>query len=455
MSGLLEALDGDTPFTDGAAVSVDSAVSDAALVRAMLDVEAALVRALERLGLAPPGAGDAVTEALAALDVDPDDLGRRAVADGNPVVPLVSQASGAVPKAYRAMVHLGATSQDVLDTALMLCAYRSLERVLENLSRARAAAARLAEQHRATPMVARTLGQPALPATFGLKAAGWLAGLTAAAASLHDVRTRSLAAQLGGAAGTLAAYGDQGLDVAAALARELGLAEAGVPWHTERSRVHALAAALGSATAAAGKVATDVVLMSQAETGEATEGAPGGSSAMSHKQNPVGSVLVVAAARRTPGLVATVLAAGMHENERATGSWHAEWVPLRDLLRLTGGAVARVADVLEGLVVNVDALRRNLDAAGPGVLSESVAGLLTGALGRAVAQDVARRAVDSSSGGGVPLAEAVAEDPRVAELLTSDHLSHAQVDAATDGRGYLGSADAIVTRVLASYRDAP
>ena len=355
---MLESLDGDA--------LVDDAVSDAALVRAMLDVEAGLARALERVGLAATGSGDALTSAFAELDIDPADLGRRAVSAGNPVVPLLEDMLAAVPDDGRDAVHLGATSQDVLDSALMLCARRALEPMQQSLLRACQDAARLAAEHRSTPMLGRTLGQPALPTTFGLKAAGWLAGLEEARSRLAGVE---LAVQLGGAAGTLAAYGDHGLDVVRLLADETGLADPGVPWHTERSRVHALAAALAAVTLAAGKVATDVLLMTQAEVAEVAEGSPGGSSAMPHKRNPVASVLLVSAARRAPALVGAVLSAGLHEHERATGSWHAEWVPLRDVLRLAGGAAARVADLLSELQVDADALRRNLDAAGTDVLA--------------------------------------------------------------------------------------
>lgn len=407
---MLAALDGDA--------DVDAQVSDAALVRAMLDVEAGLARALSRAGLAPAEAGNAVTAALKTLDVDPGDLGHRALAAGNPVVPLVPDAVAAVPEEHRWVVHLGATSQDVLDTALMLCTSRALEPLREHLSRALDAAARLAAEHRSTPMVARTLGQPALPMTFGLKTAGWLSGLRAASVRLDRVE---LAVQLGGAAGTLAAYSDKGLDVQRLLAEELGLADPGIPWHTERSRVRDLALALAGVVLAAGKVATDVLLLAQAEVGEVAEGTPGGSSAMPHKSNPVASVLLVAAARRVPGLVSSLLSAGLHEHERATGSWHAEWSPLRELVRLAGGSAARVADLLAGLRVDTDALRRNLDAAGPGVMSEAYAGSLILRLGRAGAQEAARQAVLDAERRGVPLG---------------------------DPTSYLGSAEAVVDRVL-------
>lgn len=406
MAGLLEALDGDA--------AVDAAVTDRAYVRAMLDVEAALARALERAGRAPAGAGEAVTAALAALDVDPAELGARALGAGNPVVPLVADAVGAVPEPYRAAVHLGATSQDVMDSALMVLADHARDLVLDHLDRALAAAVGLAQEHRDTLMVARTLGQPALPTTFGAKVAGWLDGLRAAADGL---RAAELAVQLGGAAGTLAAYEGAGTDVAAFLAEELGLADPGRPWHTERSRVWALAQALAAVPLAAGKVGTDVALMSQGEVGELSEGTPGGSSAMPQKKNPVASVLLVAAARRVPGLVSTVLSAGLHEHERATGSWHAEWAPLRDLFRLAGGSAARVADLLEGLRVDAGAMRANLDAAQPGVLAEAYATARISELGRAGAQEAARAAVAEATRTGEPLGDPAGYLGSVADII--------------------------------------
>lgn len=440
-TGLLGALDGDP--------AVDQATSDAALVRAMLDVEAALARSVAGAGLVPAGAADAVERAAASIDPDPGDLGSRSVEGGNPVIPLVRDLVAAVPEQARGAVHYGTTSQDVLDTALQLVVRRATGPLLGHLADAADAAARLAADHRDTPAVARTLGQPAVPTTFGLRAAGWLAGLDAAWCRLRELRRCGLAVQLGGAGGTLAAYGAAGPDVASRLAAELGLADPAMPWHTERSRVHAIGAALGSATAACGKVATDVVLLAQPEVAEVAEGRPGGSSAMPHKRNPTGSVLVVAAARRTPGLVATLLASGTHELERATGSWHAEWSPLRELLRLTGGAAARTAGVLGGLDVDGAALRRNLDAAGPGVLSEALAGRLLPVLGRTAAQDAVRRALDAAPDGGHGLAAALRDaDRTVAATMTED-----EIVGLLDPTGHTGAAGSLVDRALRKHAE--
>jgi 3-carboxy-cis,cis-muconate cycloisomerase len=438
VTGLLGALDGDP--------TVDRSVDDAALVKAMLEVEAALARAAAAAGLVSAESAAAVTDTARGLDLDLEDLGRRAALSGTPVIPLVQALISAVPDNARDAVHMGATSQDIIDTALQLVARRALGPLLGHLDEAAEHAAHLASAHRDTLAVARTLSQPALPTTFGLRAAGWLAGLDTAAAELDRVWNTRLAVQLGGAAGTMAAYGADGLRVAAQLAGELGLSEPCLPWHTERSRVLALGAALGGAVAACGKIATDVILLSQAEVGEVAEAEPGSSSAMPHKRNPVLSVLVVAAARRAPGLVSTLLASGVHEQERATGSWHAEWPTLRELLRVAGGAAGRTAAVLAGLRVDPAAMRRNLDAAGPAVFSEALTGRLTPVLGRSAARDAIRRALDAAPGGGDELAAALRADAAVARAVTADEI----VDLLRPAE-YLGSTGALVDRALTAH----
>ena len=316
--------------------------------------------------------------------------------------------------------------------------------LLRHVEAAADAAAGLARTHRDTLMVARTLGQQAAPTTFGLKAAGWLLGL-------HEARTRlarareALPAQLGGAVGTLAGYGPAGPAVVERFAAHLGLAASPLPWHTRRQPVLDLAAALGGLLAATGKVALDVGLLAQTEVGEVGEGGEGrgGSSAMPHKRNPVDSVLVTAAARRAPGLVGTLFAAAGQEHERATGGWHAEWEPLLELLHLAGGAAARTARMLTGLRVHPDRMRANLDAGGGLLLAEAVAARLAPALGRAAAHDLVKRAAT-----GPGFRAALLADPDVRA-----HLSAADVDAALDPAGWLGSAGHLVDRALDLHRD--
>ncbi len=428
--------------------SVDAELTDKALLQAMLDVERALAEAGADVGVVPWPAASAIAAGCVADRYDVAELGRAADAAGNPVVPLVRALGDTVEGSARPWVHHGATSQDVLDTALMLVAARAGDAIGEHVDGALGACAAAAEQHRNTIMVARTLGQQAAPTTFGLKAAGWLVGLLEAKGRL--VRARSgLAVQLGGAAGTLAALDDAGTVVSARLAERLGLAEPLLPWHTDRQRILDLAGALGGICAAAGKAALDVGLLAQTEVGEVVEGDParGGSSAMPHKRNPVDSVLVTAVARRAPGLVGTLYAAAAQENERAAGGWHAEWEPLLTLLRLTGSAAARGRRMLEGLDVRTDRMRANLAASGGLVMTESVAARLAPNLGRAGAHQVVGRAATRAVADGVPLRDVLLADPDVRA-----HLSEHDIDIALDPRAWLGSAGVLVDRALAEYR---
>ena len=333
---------------------VPDAVGDRAWLQAMLDAEAALARAR--------GLPDAVADACRAELYDVAALGREAAASGNPVVPLVEalRARSGVDEAHR-----GATSQDILDTAAMLVARRALEPLLGDLRGAAEAAARLAREHRTTPITGRTLLQQALPTSFGLKAAGWMTALDATAARLAAV---PLAAQLGGPAGTGAP------DLMARFAADLGLDEPVLPWHTDRTRIAELAGALGAACGTVAKAARDVTLLAQTEVAEVREGAPGSSSSMPHKRNPVAAISALAAAREAPGLVATLLASMEQEHERAAGAWHAEWRPLTSLLLAAGGAAAWLRACLEELEVDPERMRANLGARGaaPGSAAELV-----------------------------------------------------------------------------------
>ncbi|MEU6020058.1 3-carboxy-cis,cis-muconate cycloisomerase [Micromonospora sp. NPDC047134] len=424
------------------AVEVDAELDDRHLLQALLDAEAALARAGADAGLLPAPVAEEIAGHCQADRYDPAALGAAADAAGNPVVPLVRRLTEAVSPSARPWVHHGATSQDILDSALALVVTRAAVPLLGHLDTAAGAAADLTRTHRDTLMVARTLGQQAAPTTFGLKAAGWLLGL-------HQARDRvaqacaALPAQLGGAVGTLAGYGSTGLAVADRFAAHLGLAASPLPWHTRRQPVLDLAAALGGLLAATGKIALDVGLLAQTEIGEVTEGGAGrgGSSAMPHKRNPVDSVLVAAAARRGPGLVGTLFAAAGQEHERATGGWHAEWEPLLDLVHLAGGAAARTARMLTDLRVDPQRMRANLDATGGLLLAEAVATRLAPALGRATAHQVVARATT-----GAGFREALLADPEV-----TAHLSVTDLDAALDPAGWLGSAAELVDRALAIH----
>jgi 3-carboxy-cis,cis-muconate cycloisomerase len=342
-------------FARGAAAA---AAGDGAFLQALLDAEAALARACAREGLIPDDAAAAIAEAAQVERFDVEDLASETARHAQPVVPLVDALRRAVGDEHAEHVHHGATSQDIVDTALMLVARRALAPLLDDLTVAADASAVLAEEHAATPVIGRTLLQQGIPTTFGLKAAGWMTALDEAAAGLARVRDDVLAVQLGGPVGAL-----HGPGLVDAFAEALGLAVPVLPWHTDRRRVAELAGALGVATGATAKLATDVALLSQNEVGEVREGgAGGGSSSMAHKRNPVASVSILACAHRVPGLVATLLAAMPQEHERAAGRWQAEWPTLLELLRLTGSAAAWAAELAGGLEVDPQRMAANLAA---------------------------------------------------------------------------------------------
>jgi 3-carboxy-cis,cis-muconate cycloisomerase len=333
---------------------IGAAVSDRAWLNAMLDAERALARAEAKAGVITAEDAAAVEAACdGSYDVD----GRPA---GNPAEALARALRERAPKA-----HYGATSQDIVDTAAMLVAKRALVLVGGELAGAEDECATLAETHRRTVMPARTLLQQALPTTFGYKAAGWLVGL-------HETRTRlgslSLPAQLGGAAGTLAALGPTGAAVATLYAEELGLREPIVPWHTIRTPVAELAGALASAAGVAAKAAGDVVLLAQTEVGEVAERDSGGSSTLPHKRNPINAILAVACERHARANAGILFESIAQEHERAAGAWHAEWSALSNALAATGGAAASLRRSLTGLEVDAARMRANIS---PDVLAEA------------------------------------------------------------------------------------
>ncbi|MFG2269163.1 3-carboxy-cis,cis-muconate cycloisomerase [Streptomyces chartreusis] len=407
-----------------------TATGDTAWLQALLDAEAALTRAQAALDLAPAGAARAVTRAADAGRFDVRSLAERARVGGNPVIPLVGDLTKAVGEEYGIYVHRGATSQDIMDTASMLVAARSLDLVLGDLDRTAATLARLASGHRDTAMPGRTLTQHAVPTTFGLKAAGWRALVLDARDRVRTVRD-SLPAQLGGAAGTLAAFGAYGASDPTALpvayARELGLRAPDLPWHTLRTPVADLAGCLTFTAGALGKVAVDVLTLSRTEIAEVAEGSGGGSSAMPHKSNPVRSTLIASAARRAPQLAATLYGSLAAEDERPAGAWHAEWEPLRDLLRLVGGAARDGVELTEGLRVRADVMRAHLDLTHGLIVSERLSAELAPVLGRARAKELLTRLAAA----GRPLAEA----PELA-------------DVDLDPTHYTGSAGALTDRAL-------
>jgi 3-carboxy-cis,cis-muconate cycloisomerase len=325
----------------------------------LLEVEAGLGRAAGSAGAIPATSVEAIVSACrdpAAYDIAR--LARDAADSGNPVVPLVLRIRERVPEDAQPHVHFGATSQDILDTAAMLVAKRSVAALVGDLRAAADAAAGLAAEHRDSPIVGRTLLQAAVPTTFGLKAAGWMTALDAAVVRLERV-VASLPVQYGGPVGTLASAGAWGPAIRASLAEHLGLVVTPLAWHTDRTPVLDLASGLGIAGGAVATTAVDVVLLAQSEVGEVSEGVSGrgGSSSMPHKHNPIAAISARACVLRVPGLVSTLLSVAGQEHERAAGGWAAEWETLADLLRLAGAGAAWLADSLEHLQVHADVMR--------------------------------------------------------------------------------------------------
>ncbi|HEY2506110.1 MAG TPA: lyase family protein [Streptosporangiaceae bacterium] len=435
-----------------------AAAGDQDWLQAMLDTEAALARALERAGVAARGAGAAVTEVARAELFDVAAIGRQAVLIGNPVAALVRALSEQLPAGpARDAVHKGATSQDIIDTAAMLLARRAMDAIEADLSAASVRAAALAAEHVSTVMTGRTLLQHAVPVTFGLIAAGWLTAIDDARRDLTQVRVTRLAIQFGGAAGTLASLGDAGPAVSALLAEELGLGEPVLPWHTDRLRIVQLAAALAGTCAVAGKIARDVTLLAQSEVAEVAEGGgaagQGGSSAMPHKRNPVISVLILGCAKQAPGLLATLAAASEQELQRAAGAWHAEWLPLRDLLALAGSATSWLADLMAGLVVDADRMRANIDAARGLPMAEHVTAELAPVLGRLTAHELVAAAAVRAGRDNIGLADALLADAAAATALADSGIGRAELAAATSPDGYLGATVQFVRRALAHHEE--
>ncbi|MFI1912357.1 3-carboxy-cis,cis-muconate cycloisomerase [Nocardia sp. NPDC020380] len=437
-----------------AAGPVAGQVSDRAWVQAMLDFEGALALASADAGVIPTAAAEEIARQCRADDYGIAEIGSRAVDIGNPAGPLVRALTTRVTPQAAAYVHLGATSQDVSDTAAMLVTARSFDALRTELRSAAALLAGLAEEHAYTVMPGRSLLQQAPPVTFGLTAAGWLSGITAAQSRLNAIRRDRLAVQFGGAVGTLAALGDNGIRVLSGIAQRLELTEPVLPWHTERSRIAEAATALGQTCGAVAKIARDITLLAQTEIGEVVELGPagtGGSSTMPHKRNPVAAVLAAGSAGPAPGLVAALLGASAHEHQRAAGAWHAEWRPLSELLRTTGSAVHWLVISLERLRVDPERMRSNLERTGGLLLAENVAIELVsasqGAVGRQTAGDAVAACCRAALADCGELVELLADDPLIGQYLERRRLAEL-----LDPAGYLGSADEFIRRTLDDWK---
>ena len=425
---------------------VSAYLSDRARVQAMLEVEAALAEVEAELGVIPRQAVAAIQAAAHAEQFDLGAIAAAAAGDGNLAIPLVRQLTHAVEAIDRdaaRYVHWGTTSQDIIDTGLVLQLQRAVPPILGHLDRGMAAAAAHARRYVDTPMSGRTWLQQSTPITFGIKAAGWLDAMSRQRKALADALEQTRVLQFGGASGTLASLGEHGAAVADRLAAKLRLRSPAIPWHAYRDRPAYFACVLGVTCGTLGKIGRDVSLLAQTEVAEAAEGHGGGSSAMPHKQNPVGASVAIAAAIRAPGLVATMLAAMPQEHERGLGGWQAEWTTLPELVRLTAGTSRAIARVIEGLEIDETRMRANLESTDGLIASEAVAMALADYVGRSEAHGIVEVAARRARERGSTLIDILAADPAVSRYLTRDDL-----ERHLSPERYVAAARTLVERVI-------
>jgi 3-carboxy-cis,cis-muconate cycloisomerase len=416
-----------------------------ALIARYVEVEVALARAQGRCGVIPADAAKGIAARSKAEALDLDLLGRETEIVGYPILPLVHQLGKMCGEAGR-YVHWGATTQDIMDTAVVLQVRDALAVIESELDSVRDILVRLARRYRDTPMAGRTHLQQALPITFGYKAAVWLAMFDRHAERLAQLRPRVLVGQFGGAAGTLASLGDRGLDVQKALMEELGLGVPVATWHVARDGLAEAVSFLGLLTGSLGKVACDVMLLASTEVAEVHEPfveGRGASSTMPQKRNPISSELIVAAAKAVRQHAGLMLDAMIQDLERATGPWHAEWIALPESFVLTAGALQQAKFMLDGLVVDEQRMRRNLDMTSGLIVAEAVMMGLAPNLGRNAAHDVVYAACQVVSEQGGRLADVLAGMPEVSSRLNREAL-----ERLTDPANYLGMAPQMVDRVV-------
>jgi 3-carboxy-cis,cis-muconate cycloisomerase len=432
---------------------IERVFSDAASVQAMLDFEAALARVTARAGVIPSAAAQAISALCHAELVDLPALAHAASASGNLAIPLVKQLTAIVakenPVAAR-FVHWGATSQDVLDTALILQIRRACELVFSDLDRLADALAALTEAHRCTLLPARTWMQHALPTSFGFITAGWLDVVLRHRQRFHALGENVFVLQFGGAVGTLAALGARGHEIAKLLADDLHLRLPDIPWHAHRDRIAEVATTYGLLAGTLAKIARDLSLHMQTELQEIREPSGegrGGSSTLPHKRNPVSCAAILGVALRVPGLVSTMLSSMDHPQQRALGSWHAEWETLPEIVRLTGGALHHLAVLAPHLVIDAKRMRENLDLTHGLIFAEAVSMVLGEKLGRQPAHERVEAACRRAQAESRHLREILASERDLSALLSS-----ADLDRLFDPAKYLGAADAFIDRVLAASR---
>lgn len=421
-------------------------------VQAMLDFEAALARAQASTGLIPSSAVAPIEAACRAELYDFEALGLAIASAGNSAIPLVKalgkQIASVSPEAER-YVHLGATSQDVMDSGLVLQLRAALELIEQDLQQLGEVLAQQAQRYATTPLAGRTWLQQATPVTLGMKIAGWLGALTRSRQRLQALKPRLLSLQFGGASGTLAALGDQALPVAHALADELKLALPDQPWHTQRDRLVEFGAVLGLVAGSLGKMGRDISLLMQTEAAEVFEpSAPGkgGSSTMPHKRNPVGSAVLISAATRVPGLLSTLFSAMPQEHERSLGLWHAEWETLPQICCLVAGALAQALNIAQGLEVDAERMAQNLDLTHGLVLAEAVSIELAQRVGRETAHHLLEQCCKRAVAEHRHLRAVLGDEPEI-----TAQLSAAELDRLLDPAHYLGQATTWVERARAEH----
>jgi len=422
-------------------------------LQTMLDFEAALAHAEASSGVIPSSAANAIAAKCRVELFDKQKLAEAAALAGNLAIPLVRQLKALVAaenKDAAGFVHWGATSQDAIDTASVLQLREALVLIYGDMQKLCDALSKMADQHRLTPVVARTWMQHAVPTTLGIKFAGWLDALGRHRERFRETQSRCLVLQFGGAAGTLAALGSQGGVVAKHLSAQLKLPLPPIPWHTHRDRLSEIATTLGLLTGSLGKMARDISLHMQTEIDELREPAEegrGGSSTMPHKRNPVACAMVLAAAIRLPGLVATMLSAMLQEDERGLGGWHAEWETLPEIVCLTAGAMHHLTHVVPRLEIDVQRMRENLELTRGLIFAEAI----TAALGEKISRSQARELIDAASARAMKeklhLRDVINDDQKIAKQLSADQLDHL-----FDARNYTGTASDFIDRVLENYK---
>ncbi|MFQ5565580.1 MAG: 3-carboxy-cis,cis-muconate cycloisomerase [Paracoccaceae bacterium] len=421
--------------------------SDEAMVQRYLDVEAALARAQAGLGIVPAEAAEAITAVADVGRVDWSRLAARTRVVGYPILPLVEQLSGWAEGGLGQWCHWGATTQDIMDTADVLQLRDALDLIAADLDAVAAALAKLAQEHAATPMAGRTHLQHALPVSFGYKAATWLSGLDRHRARLTELRPRVEVVSFGGAVGTLASLGEDGLATQEALAGELGLALPDITWHSIRDGFAEVTGWLALVAASLGKIGYDIMLMMQTETGEVLEPyepGRGTSSTMPQKRNPIGSELMLATAKIVREQHGLMLDAMVQDHERATGQWHVEWQALPTAFIVASGGLSAAREVLEGLEVQPRAMRRVLETSGGLIVAEAVMMGLAPALGRQVAHDLVQDCCRAALTGDLSFLDALAAEPKIAAVMSRVALARL-----VDPANYLGAAPEMTRRLLA------